>query len=80
MKEINRIHTPYRGDSPYIFISYSHKDSNVVFGMMKELILEQSGMKISLNMLRIVDISLHCCQKRIWNHQIAKMNLTTLEN
>ncbi len=26
MKEINRIHTPYRGDSPYIFISYSHKD------------------------------------------------------
>ena len=26
MKEINRIHTPYRGGSPYIFISYSHKD------------------------------------------------------
>lgn len=31
MKEINRIHTPYRGNNPYIFISYSHKDSDVVF-------------------------------------------------
>ena len=41
MKEINRIHTPYRGDSPYIFISYSHKDSNVVFDIIGQLQMKQ---------------------------------------
>lgn len=41
MKEINRIHTPYRGDSPYIFISYSHKDSDVVFDIIRQLQMNQ---------------------------------------
>ena len=41
MKEINRIHTPYRGDSPYIFISYSHKDSDVVFDIIGQLQMKQ---------------------------------------
>ena len=45
--------------------------------MMKELILEQSGMKISLNMLRIVDISLHCCQN-VRRHIVGGENRTLI--
>ena len=41
MKDINRIHTPYRGDSPYIFISYSHKDSDIVFDIIGQLQMKQ---------------------------------------
>lgn len=41
MKEIDRIHTPYRGDSPYIFISYSHRDSDVVFDVIGQLQMKQ---------------------------------------
>lgn len=41
MKKLNKVHTPYRGDSPYIFISYSHKDSDVVFYIIGQLQMKQ---------------------------------------
>lgn len=41
MKEINRIIPPYRGNNPYIFISYSHKDSDSVFEIISQLQMNQ---------------------------------------
>lgn len=31
------LHMPYKGQKPYIFISYSHKDSDIVFEIIKRL-------------------------------------------
>ena len=59
MQEQEVLAAPYKGDKPYIFISYSHKDRDeavkssvccseidIVYGTMKELIRERNGMTI----------------------------------
>ena len=30
--------TAYKGDKPYIFISYAHKDSNIIFPIISRII------------------------------------------
>lgn len=58
----------YDGEEPYLFVSYSHKDKDVVesviqllqrYGMIRELLLENRGMMILLNTLRMQSVFLY---------------------
>lgn len=40
-KKTNRAHAPYRGDRPYIFMSYSHKDSAAALDLIGRLQTER---------------------------------------
>ena len=37
MNEQTNTIVPYNGDAPYVFISYAHKDSSVVFPILRAL-------------------------------------------
>lgn len=45
---------PYIGEKPYIFVSYAHKDSEVV--MRAIALLQQSGFRVKIRYLEISGI------------------------